>query len=93
MNEWRPIVLEAGFWTATLLSAICFGGVVAGPSNVDRAVAIDLGMVLIAVALGLFSALNGTGIYMDAALVMAIVSFLVTVFLARALEDEKVERE
>jgi multicomponent Na+:H+ antiporter subunit F len=92
MSETERAAYIAGFWAAASLAALCFGVVAIGPGNVDRAVALDLGIVLIAVALALLSALSETGVYMDAALVMAIVSFLVTIFVARALEEEKEER-
>lgn len=80
------LALDVAFWFVIVLVAACMVLVILGPGNVDRIVATDLGLVMIAVALGLLAARQGTSIYMDAALLIAILSFLVTVVVARHLE-------
>lgn len=88
--EWVAIALDVGFWSVLSLVAASMLVVVIGPSNVDRLVATDIALVLITVALGLFSARQTSSFYMDAALVIAVVSFLVTVVVARQLESGRV---
>ncbi|WP_373046846.1 monovalent cation/H+ antiporter complex subunit F [Vulgatibacter sp.] len=86
------LALEIGFWSCLVLVAACMVVVILGPGNIDRLVATDLGLVLIAVDLALFSAEEQTPNYMDAALIIAIISFLVTVVVARQLETGRVFR-
>ncbi len=82
-------VFEVGFWVALSLGAGCFVVVAVGPANVDRAVGLDLGIVMLAVALSLFSGASGSGVYVDASLMLAILSFLVTVIIARLLDTRR----
>jgi len=85
-HEAMEMVFEVGFWVALSLVVGCMVVVAVGPTNVDRAVGLDLGIVMLAVALGLFSGASGSGAYMDASLMLAILSFLVTVIVARLLK-------
>lgn len=91
-DETALLALDVSFWLVLVLVAACFVLVVLGPGNVDRLVATDLALVLIAVDLALFAARNRSAAYMDAALLIAIVSFLVTVVVARFLETGEVLR-
>lgn len=86
------MVLQAAFWGLLVLVAICLLVVALGPSIVDRVVATDIALVLLAVDLAVFSTLEESPIYMDAALLIAIISFLVTVVVARYLESGEVLR-
>ena len=88
--ETVQIALDVGFWSCLVLVALCMGVVVLGPGNIDRLVATDFALVLIATDLALFSARESTTYYMDAALLIAILSFLVTVVVARQLETGRV---
>lgn len=59
---------------------------VVGPTTADRAVALD-GMTIISISLiGLIAHLFGRTIYLDVAMIYALVSFLGIVALARYLE-------
>ncbi|MDD6158019.1 MAG: monovalent cation/H+ antiporter complex subunit F [Oscillospiraceae bacterium] len=69
-----------------LLALLCMIRVAKGPSVVDRAVAADSVDILTDVALVLFALESGRGIYLDIALVTAILGFLSMVCVARYLE-------
>ena len=69
-----------------LLALLCMIRVAKGPSVVDRAVAADSVDILTDVALVLFALESGRGIYLDIALVTAILGFLSMVCVARSLE-------
>lgn len=60
--------------------------VIKGPTAADRLLAADAVDLLTAVALLLYSLYTGRAIYMDVALVMALLGFVGTVFTARYLE-------
>ena len=57
-----------------------------GPSVVDRAVAADAIDILADMALILFALASGRGIYLDIALVTAVLGFIGSVIVARYLE-------
>lgn len=84
------LVLDLSFWSVLALVAACMVVVVLGPSHADRLVATDIALVLIAVDLALLSAIQQSSFYMDAALVITVVSFLVTVVIARQLQSGRV---
>lgn len=87
MNELVHIALTASFWILLLLFAATMIIVAIGPGNIDRLVAADLSLIIVSVDLAIFSALQESPFYMDAALLIAVVSFLVTVAVARLLEQ------
>ena len=60
--------------------------VIVGPTAADRVLAADAVDLLTAIALVLYSLYTGRTIYMDVALVMALLGFVGTVFTARYLE-------
>lgn len=86
------LALDVAFWSVPVLIAACMVAVVLGPGNVDRLVATDIGLVLIAVDLAIFSAIQRTTWYMDASLLIAILAFLVTAVVARQLETGRIFR-
>ncbi|SEF77136.1 multicomponent Na+:H+ antiporter subunit F [Caloramator fervidus] len=69
-----------------LLALMLLYRVLKGPSVVDRAVAADSIDILTVVALIVFSIFSNRSIYLDIALVLAILGFLGTVLIARYLE-------
>ena len=77
-----------------LFFAICFIAmalcllyrVVKGPTLADRAMAADSVEILTDMALILFALYTGRGIYLDIALVTAILGFIGSVIIARYLE-------
>ncbi|HLV60981.1 MAG TPA: monovalent cation/H+ antiporter complex subunit F [Fredinandcohnia sp.] len=92
MSGWATTYLWGAFWVVAVLAAACFLVVALGPKKLDRVLATDMALILVAVDLGLFSALDESAFYMDTALLIAIISYLVTVVLARQLESGEVLR-
>ena len=78
--------LDIAFWAVLFLVACCLVAVIVGPGNVDRLLATDIALILIAVDLAIFAAARETSWYMDASLVIASLGFLVTAVVARQLE-------
>ena len=80
--------------TELLFFAICFVvlalcllyRVCKGPSVVDRAISADCVDILADMALILFALYSGRGIYLDIALVVALLGFISTVFVGRYIE-------
>ncbi|WP_179122190.1 monovalent cation/H+ antiporter complex subunit F [Caloramator quimbayensis] len=69
-----------------LLSIVLIYRVAKGPNVVDRAVASDSIDIMTSVALILFSLYSGRGIYLDIALIIALLGFIGTVLISRYLE-------
>ena len=57
-----------------------------GPTAADRVAALDTLDLVIALALSLYSLYTGRGIYLDIALVVALLGFISTVFAGRYIE-------
>ncbi len=57
-----------------------------GPTAADRICALDALDLILALALALYSLYTGRGIYLDIALVVALLGFVSTVFVGRYLE-------
>ena len=78
------IMLAAGLaGVAFLLALVRF---VKGPSRLDRVVAFDVLTVIAITFIVLAALLAGRGVYLDAALVYALLSFLGVIAIARYLE-------
>jgi multisubunit Na+/H+ antiporter MnhF subunit len=71
-----------------ILSLILMYRVAKGPSVVDRAVAGDSIDLLTTVALIAFAVYSGRSIYLDIALVVAILGFLSTLLISKYLEGK-----
>jgi multicomponent Na+:H+ antiporter subunit F len=57
-----------------------------GPTAADRAVALDVLTLIVTPAMAAFAVLSGRAIYLDVALVYALLSFLGVIALARYLD-------
>ena len=57
-----------------------------GPTAADRIAALDALDLILALALALYSLYTGRGIYLDIALVVALLGFVGTVFVGRYIE-------
>ena len=57
-----------------------------GPTAADRIAALDALDLILALALALYSLYTGRGIYLDIALVVALLGFVGTVFAGRYIE-------
>lgn len=71
-----------------ILCLILLYRVAKGPSVVDRAVAGDSIDLLTTIALISFAVYSGRGIYLDIALVVAILGFLSTLLISKYLEGK-----
>ncbi|MBQ4425450.1 MAG: cation:proton antiporter [Lachnospiraceae bacterium] len=69
-----------------VLALTLFYRLIKGPSVVDRAVSADSIDILSDMALILFALYSGRGIYLDIALVTAVLGFIGSVLVARYLE-------
>ena len=79
------VLLVAAIICVVLALALIYR-LVKGPTAADRLAAADAIDLLTAIALVLYSLYTGRTIYMDVALVMALLGFVGTVFTARYLE-------
>lgn len=57
-----------------------------GPTVADRVAALDTLDLVISLALAMYSLYTGRGIYLDIALVVALLGFISTVFVGRYIE-------
>ena len=89
MNDaFSPLAAVTNIIFAVLVLAmfLSFYRLVRGPSLPDRVVALDLITVQIAAMLALDTIATGNSVFLDAAIVLALISFLGTVAFARYLE-------
>ncbi len=84
MNIMPELLYFAIFYI--VLALILFYRLAKGPSVVDRAVVADSMEILTDVALVLFALYSGRGIYLDVAVVTAMLGFVGTVLYAKYLE-------
>ena len=69
-----------------LLAVITLYRLAKGPTAADRAVAADSADILITCALVLFSLFSGRGVYLDVAIISAMLGILDTMLVGRYLE-------
>ena len=81
-------ILASLIWHAFLLT-IALWRVTRGQTAVDRLLGVELVSVLILCALILLALFTDQGIYMDVALVVAALSFIGTLALARYLAEQR----
>lgn len=74
------VYFAAGF---VVLALLLFIRLMKGPNAVDRALTSDAVEILVTCALVLYSVYSGRGIYLDIALVVALLGFIGTVLIAR----------
>ena len=79
------LLIFAIFFAA--LALISLYRVAKGPSAADRQVAVDSADVLITCALVLFSLFSGRGVYLDIAVVAALLGVVDTMLVGRYLEN------
>ncbi len=86
MAELTNILFQASYYISMLAMVLAFFRFLAGPSLADRVVALDV-MTICGIALIIFIALHsGRAIYIDVAMVYALLSFLGVVAVGRYLE-------
>jgi multicomponent Na+:H+ antiporter subunit F len=85
-DEFLAFALDAGTAMLVLTVAVAFLRLCLGPSLHDRVVALDMMTVGIVSFCGLAAIRYGEPVFIDVALVLALVGFLATVALARYAE-------
>lgn len=80
--------LTIGYLFISIAIGLCLYRVIKGPSTPDRIVALDLVAGLSLVATGLMAIDSGKSLYIDIAVVVALLAFLSTVAFARYLEQK-----
>ncbi|WP_371038534.1 MULTISPECIES: monovalent cation/H+ antiporter complex subunit F [unclassified Rhodosalinus] len=93
MESFYTLALDAGLGMIVLSVALIFARLVLGPSLPDRVVALDMMTVAIVAFCGLAAIRYDTPAFLDVALVLALVSFLATVALARFAERQRIRRD
>lgn len=73
-------------WLLLLALALCFFRIARGPTLADRVVALDVLNILAVAYCALLAVASGRAVYLDAAIALALVAFLVTVAFARFIE-------
>ena len=68
------------------LAVVLLYRVFRGPTAADRIAALDAMDLTVALAMALYSLYTGRGIYLDIALVLALLGFIGTVFVGRYME-------
>ncbi|MBN1624326.1 MAG: cation:proton antiporter [Clostridia bacterium] len=61
----------------------------AGPTPFDRVISLDMINIIITGLLAVIAALKGNALYLDIALVFAVLAFLETIVFARFMEGKK----
>ena len=79
-------ILIIGVFIYLVMDLLLLYRIAIGPTPVDRMCAADALDLITAIALVLYSLYSGRAIYLDVALVTAILGFISTVFVARYLE-------
>lgn len=78
--------IDGASWLLLLALALCFLRIVRGPTLADRVVALDVLNILAVAYCAMLAIASGRAVYLDAAIALALVAFLVTVAFARFIE-------
>lgn len=76
------LAVNLASWLLLLALALCFFRLARGPSLADRVVALDVLNILAVAYCALLAMVSGRAVYLDAAIALALVAFLVTVAFA-----------
>lgn len=90
VNESSPILelaVSIASWLLLLALGLCFFRIARGPTLADRVVALDVLNILAVAYCALLAIASGRDVYLDAAIALALVAFLVTVAFARFVEQ------
>jgi multisubunit Na+/H+ antiporter MnhF subunit len=86
MNGWLAVLLEAAMFVLGVAIVLCVMRLMRGPSVADRAMALDQISVQAVGIVTLYSIRVNDAIYLDAALVVALIGFLSVLAFARYIE-------
>lgn len=82
-----PLIVSFGFiGLAALLTVI---RLLKGPTSFDRLMASDTLVVVATAFLAVYSSLTGKGLYLDVAIVYAVIGFIGVVMIARFLQEAR----
>lgn len=87
--EW---VIFYAFLAISAAFILTFIRLLRGPSLPDRVISLDLITVIAIAFIGIFSIMRDEAVYLDAAIALALVSFLGTVAFARYVEHNALQR-
>ena len=85
--------IDASFVLLVIGLIFSFLRLVKGPTQSDRVVALDMMTIMIVAFCGLFSMLTGETVFIDIAVVLALVGFLTTLALARFAERARLQNK
>jgi multicomponent Na+:H+ antiporter subunit F len=86
----HPVVLAVAMIWGIVLLAACVWMAIRADSLPERLLAFDAVTLALIVALAMLSARSGRGYYLDAALALALLSFVSTIAVARYIRERKV---
>jgi len=67
-------------------SLLCLARLIMGPTLADRVIALDALLIVVVIAIGVWTAGTGRGTYVEALLVVALMAFIGTTTVARFIE-------
>lgn len=85
MNGAFPLAMTLSWGVLSVALLLGFLRLIRGPSLADRVVAFDLMVAIMVGMVALYSIYAGQPVYLDAALVLGLISFLGTVIFAKYL--------
>lgn len=85
------LAIDIASWLLLLALGLCFFRIARGPTLADRVVALDVLNILAVAYCALLAISSGRDVYVDAAIALALVAFLVTVAFGRFVEQRQFE--
>ncbi|MFC7098543.1 monovalent cation/H+ antiporter complex subunit F [Halobaculum marinum] len=82
-----PLVLQGALVLAALLTLAVGYRVITGPTTPDRVVALDVIATNVVAIAALYAMIEGLGLFLDVALVLAIIGFISTITVARYVTE------
>ena len=83
------LAIDIASWLLLLALGLCFFRIARGPTLADRVVALDVLNILAVAYCALLAVSSGRDVYLDAAIALALVAFLVTVAFGRFVEQRQ----
>ena len=81
------VAVDIASWLLLLALGLCFFRIARGPTLADRVVALDVLNILAVAYCALLAIASGRDVFLDAAIALALVAFLVTVAFGRFVEQ------
>ncbi|WP_226703824.1 monovalent cation/H+ antiporter complex subunit F [Microbulbifer elongatus] len=81
------LAIQIASWLLLLALGLCFFRIARGPTLADRVVALDVLNILAVAYCALLAISSGRDVFLDAAIALALVAFLVTVAFGRFVEQ------